>query len=318
MKREELIMIGVTIFTFSGVVLFAGLILWLMSERWRLLRRSTWKAIKAGGLRNVLNFRSLRMYAYLRWHKLYVKALINHAVPKFAPRMGKKVKKWLVDRYHCKVLTPEHAHAIIANDQEIPLHDLEQIIPYSMARKLILNGPPDIAVQECPCRNAREDPCYPTQVCIVVGQPFVDFILEHNPQDARRLTQPEALELLRAEHESGHVHTAWFRDSCLERFFVICNCCECCCGGIEAMVKYGVPTMASSGYTAHVDEKRCAACGICEEYCPFGAIQVDDIAIVNWDVCMGCGVCAGKCPNEAAFLIRDERKGIPLDVRLLA
>jgi hypothetical protein len=29
-------------------------------------------------------------------------------------------------------------------------------------------------------------------------------------------------------------------------------------------------------------------------------------------------VCIGQCPNEAMSLVRDERKGIPLDVRLLA
>ena len=33
---------------------------------------------------------------------------------------------------------------------------------------------------------------------------------------------------------------------------------------------------------------------------------------------MGCGVCLGRCPNEAMTLVRDERKGIPLDVRMLA
>ena len=32
---------------------------------------------------------------------------------------------------------------------------------------------------------------------------------------------------------------------------------------------------------------------------------------------MGCGVCVGRCPIEAMTLVRDERKGIPLDVRLL-
>lgn len=33
---------------------------------------------------------------------------------------------------------------------------------------------------------------------------------------------------------------------------------------------------------------------------------------------MGCGVCVRQCPNEAMSLVRDERKDIPLDVRLLA
>jgi ferredoxin len=151
-----------------------------------------------------------------------------------------------------------------------------------------------------------------------IGQPFVDFILEHHPQSSRRLTQAEALDLLRAEHERGHLHSAWFKDAMLSRFYAICNCCKCCCGGIEAMVKYGIPMMASSGYVAQVDETLCVACDTCKDACPFGAIQVDGTAVVKWEACMGCGVCVGQCPNKAMSLVRDEKKGVPFDVRLLA
>jgi len=83
------------------------------------------------------------------------------------------------------------------------------------------------------------------------------------------------------------------------------------------MVKYGAPTMVSSGYVAKVDETLCTACGTCEDSCPFGAIYMNEKAIVKWETCMGCGVCEGQCPSEAISLVRDERKGIPMDVRLL-
>jgi NAD-dependent dihydropyrimidine dehydrogenase PreA subunit len=153
---------------------------------------------------------------------------------------------------------------------------------------------------------------------MVIGQPFVDFIVEHHPNSSRRLTQTEALELLEAEHKRGHLHSAWFKDACLDRFYAICNCCKCCCGGIEAMVKYGAPSMLSSGYVAKVDEANCTACGACEDACAFKAIKMNGRATVNWEKCMGCGVCTGQCPTEAIVLIRDERKGIPMDVRLLS
>jgi Pyruvate/2-oxoacid:ferredoxin oxidoreductase delta subunit len=152
---------------------------------------------------------------------------------------------------------------------------------------------------------------------MAIGQPFVDFIIEHHPHSSRRLTQTEALELLEAEHKRGHLHSAWFKDACLDRFYSICNCCKCCCGGIETMMKYGAPTMASSGYVAKVDEALCTACATCEDSCPFGAIHVNEKAGVKWESCMGCGVCQGQCPSEAISLVRDERKGIPMDVRLL-
>jgi dissimilatory sulfite reductase (desulfoviridin) alpha/beta subunit len=128
---------------------------------------------------------------------------------------------------------------------------------------------------------------------MVVGQPFVDFVLEHNPQASRRLTQAEALEVLRAEHERGLLHSAWFKDVMLDRFYSICNCCKCCCGGIDAMMNHGIPMMTSSGYVARVDEDACTACGDCVEACAFGALSVKGTAVVSWEKCMGRGVCTG-------------------------
>ncbi len=307
-------MLSTIIFIVIVAFLVATLSLWLFGERWRLMRPSTWQMLREAGLRRVLNLSALHAYIYARWTRQYIRVLLND----IHPRLGPRGKKWLSDRYHGKVLTPEHAKAIVTVDRDIPLQDLEQIIPYPMARDLVLTGPPDVAVYECHCRHARANPCQPTQVCLAVGQPGVDFILEHNPQTSRRVTQAEALDLLRAEHERGHVHSAWFKDVLLDRFYAICNCCGCCCGGIEAMSKYSIPLMASSGYVAQVDEMLCAACGSCEDACPFEAVQVNGRSNVNWDACMGCGVCEGLCPNEAMSLVRDERKGMPLDVRLLA
>jgi ferredoxin len=297
-----------------GVLLAALLVLWIFGERGRLMRRSTWEALRGGGLRNLLNLKSLHGYIYSRWTNQYLDILFNRIVP----RLGDRGKKWWRDRYHAKILTQELAEAMVLLDHDIERRDLEQIIPYPMARDLVLKGPPDVAAYECGCRHTRAHPCQPTQVCMVMGQPFVDFTLEHNPKSSRRLTQPEAVELLRAEHKRGHLHSAWFRDICSNRFYVLCNCCKCCCGGIEAMVKHGGQMMASSGYVSQVDEKRCTSCGVCVEACPFGALSMDEIAVVSWEKCLGCGVCTGQCPTGAITLVRDERKGVPLDVRLLA
>jgi len=156
-------------------------------------------------------------------------------------------------------------------------------------------------------------------VCMVIGQPFVGFTLAHRPKTSRRLTRTEALDLLEAEHQRGHVHSAWFKDASMGRFYAICNCCKCCCGGIEAMLKYGVPVVASSGFVATLTSERCRSCGACVELCPFGAISLNGMgAQVDWDACMGCGICEGRCPHGAIALQRDPNKGIPLDVRVLA
>ena len=84
------------------------------------------------------------------------------------------------------------------------------------------------------------------------------------------------------------------------------------------MAKYGIPMVAPSGYVAHTDRDLCNGCGTCADACPFGALSVEgDVSVLDWEKCMGCGVCAEKCPNGAMSLVRDERKGLPLDVRML-
>jgi len=298
-----------------GLCLVSVLGVWLLGERWRLLRPSTRKFVReSGGWRQMLNLNVIvNGYVYARWTNQFQRLLIYH----IAPRLGPRGKKWFSDHQHHKVLTHEHAKAIINLDHDIPLRDLEQIIPYPMARNLVLKGPPDVAAYECCCRHIRTNPCQPTQVCMVIGQPFVDFILEHHPGSSRRLSQTEALQLLEDEHKRGHVHAAEFKTAFLDRFYVICNCCKCCCGGIEVMNKYGVRQMVSSGFVAETNSDLCNSCGACVSACPFGALSLEANRVhMIWEKCMGCGVCIDLCPSNAKSLVRDERKGIPLDVGL--
>jgi Pyruvate/2-oxoacid:ferredoxin oxidoreductase delta subunit len=309
-------MAGTVVLVLVGALLVALLGLWVFGERGRLMRPSTWAYLKEGGLRNLLSLEALHFYVYARWTNQYIGFLLSNPTKKKVKFLkADNVGRWWADHYHGKVVPPELAQAIITVDQDIR-RDLEQIIPYPTARNLVLEGPPDVVVYECACRLAREEPCSPTQVCMVIGKPFTDFILEHNPGSSRRLTQDEALTLLREEHERGHVHTAYFKDACLDRFYAICNCCPCCCGGLQAM-RGNVPMVCASGYVARIDAKHCPACGICADSCPFDAIEVNGGAIVDWERCMGCGVCTSQCPDGLITLERDERKGIPLDVRAL-
>ncbi len=294
----------------AAIIVGLLLLVWLVGERGRFLP-STWAFLRQGGFR----LRTLHGYVYGRWTPQYIRMLFRGVEASPSPS---KSEHWLAKHYHGKVLTHEHARAIVNFDRKIA-RDLEQIIPYPTARNLVLQGQPDIVAYECVCRRARGNGCGPLQVCMVVGRPFTDFILEHQPQSARRLSREEALQLLADEHARGHVHSAWFKDAMLDRFYAICNCCKCCCGGIHEMVERGVPMVASSGYVAEVDETLCNNCNACVDACPFRALAADDGRVTrDWERCMGCGVCETQCPVGAVSLHRDERKGLPLDVRLLA
>jgi Pyruvate/2-oxoacid:ferredoxin oxidoreductase delta subunit len=281
--------------------------LWWAGERGRWLP-STRAYFRESGF----HLAALHGYVYGRWTKRYIGFLFGQATPDVSEN-----DQWLADHYHAKTLTHEHARAIVTVDRPIPLLDLEQVVPFPVARNLVLDSPLDIVAYECPCRHNRPSPCTPTQVCMVIGKPMTDFMLEHQPESSRRLTTAEALALLEAEHARGHVHTAWFKDAMFNRFYALCNCCKCCCGGISNM-RRGVAMVASSGYVAEIDAEACAHCYDCVPACPFDALtQTDDGVVREWSKCLGCGVCETACATGAIRLVRDERKGIPLDVRAL-
>jgi ferredoxin len=300
-----------------GTVALLGL--WLYGERGRLLQPSTWRMVRISGWRRLLNLTTAHGYIYARFTYQYVKIGSQF----IAPLLGERGKRWLATHYHGKVLPTELAQALISIQEPVPLCDLEQIIPFPIARDLVLAGPPDIAVYQCPCRQLRQNPCTPTQVCMVIGQPFVDFMIEHHPGDARRISQDEAIDLLRAEHQRGHVHTAWFKDASAGRFYAICNCCACCCGGIKAMKEHGISMIIPSGYVATIESNGCLGCGRCARGCPFGALSMTETkagekrATLDWQACLGCGVCETLCSQGIIALVRDEGKGVPLDVHTL-
>jgi Pyruvate/2-oxoacid:ferredoxin oxidoreductase delta subunit len=218
------------------------------------------------------------------------------------------------DGYHGKVMPLEKASKLIMVNKPLNLPDLEQVIPFKRARAIILENPDHIALLKCPCRAAQEKPCQPEDVCLVIGEPFAGFIVEHHPDKARRITQEEAVAVMEAEAERGHVHHAFFKDAMLDRFYAICNCCSCCCGAINAH-RHGTPMLASSGYVSEVDQSFCIGCGICVEFCQFQAITLtDELACIDYEKCMGCGVCASKCTQGAIRLRREPTKGEPLDI----
>jgi ferredoxin len=276
-------------------------------------------------------FDLLHGYLYARWPYLYIG--IGTGEHWIARRLGSMVG-WLsrlvpyrsepegggttwADGYHGKVVPLQAATQLVTVEEDVDLGDLEQVIPYAHARDIVLHNPDHIVALECPCRAARENPCQPLDVCLIVGEPFASFVAEHHPRRARWITPGEAVGILRAEDERGHVHHAFFKDAMLGRFYAICNCCACCCGAMQAH-QNGTPMLAASGYVSQVDVGLCAGCGLCADSCQFGAISVlDGVAVVEVESCMGCGVCVSQCVEGAVALVRDTAKGVPLEIREL-
>ena len=277
----------------------------------------------------------LHGYVYARWPYLYIgigtgehriaKTLkrildgytkLRHLLPsknyKSDNNIDNEKEGTFADSYHGKVVPIKSAEQLVTVGQDINLPDLENVIPYKHARDIVLQDLDHIVVLKCPCRNSRTDPCQPLDVCLIIGEPFASFVLEHHKNKARSISPDEAVDILHQEHERGHVHHAFFKDAMLGRFYAICNCCSCCCGAMQAH-RNGTPMLASSGYSISVDSNFCIGCGTCEAFCQFNAIHIIcDVAVVDMDACMGCGVCEGKCEQGALSLYRDYAQAEPL------
>ncbi len=236
------------------------------------------------------------------------------------------VRAHIAETYHGKVVRLDDAGRIITVNRNIEMRNLEQVLPYRHATSIILKNPHNIAVYECPCRGVQKNPCTPTEVCLVVGEPFADLVRMFQPFRSRRISPEDALRILREEDDRGHVHTAWFKSAMLDRFYAICNCCSCCCLGMQFMARYNMKMLLPSGYRAVVGDG-CAGCGSCVRFCQFHALEMVPFpdngskgkrCRVDRDKCFGCGVCESKCRRSAISLIPAPETGMPLNIEALA
>jgi len=224
--------------------------------------------------------------------------------------------------YHAKVLTPDDAKKLLKLDIDVNLPDLPKtIIPYDHARKVIIKNHERILLINCACRSLKGDKaCSPRNVCMLLGEPWVSFYMEHNADSYKKLiTVEEALEIIDEQHKLGNVQSIFLKDVMGDRSYGLCNCCTCCCTALMGYNYAKVGNFAASGYVREVDSAKCKNCGTCVEYCHFHVPEmVDGKMVADNSKCMGCTVCVDKCPNGAITIKRDDPlRNEPLDVDVL-
>jgi len=211
--------------------------------------------------------------------------------------------------HHAKVVSATDARRLIRIDAPIDYRDLESVVPYPVARDIVLDASAPIALAECACRKVadrrgdRDSACGPLETCLYVGDPIASFVAEKQ-HGARLVTAEEALAVVEGAAARGNVHTLWFKDAAAGRMYAICNCCRCCCIGLKSDAA-GFSPLAGSGYVAAVDRARCTSCGNCVGTCAFSALAlpggVKPVAI-DAERCLGCGACVAMCPERALRL----------------
>jgi NAD-dependent dihydropyrimidine dehydrogenase PreA subunit len=295
------------------------------------MKPSTRAFFRLHGWRHPLGF--LHGYIYGRWVNTYLKVITGKVFKRRkasvktpsrnrGPQPQSGVGRWFEERYHSKVLTHEDAGKIVKLNRPLRVENPERVIPYEIANRIVLDTPGSLAVMRCPCREIQGGGvCGPLEVCMVIGKPYVDFVVEHGTNGARHISREEGMEILAAARDSGWVHTAWFKDAMAGRFYAICNCCSCCCIPTRAMNRTGHEAryLAPSGYLAVVDPEACSACGSCQKNCSFGAIGMGNgLVVIDQEKCLGCGVCENLCPDGAATMVLAPDKGVPFDVEALS
>ena len=86
--------------------------------------------------------------------------------------------------YHAKVMNHPDVVKLITHREDVNISPPETVMPFKVARDVVLKANDAVAVGTCPCRENVENPCIPPtqQVCMFVGDPFASFIAEQNPK----------------------------------------------------------------------------------------------------------------------------------------
>lgn len=164
-----------------------------------------------------------------------------------------------------------------------------------------------VGIGKCYCRSVQrrynKPNCdHPLYTCIYLSFGKSLYEIPNKSINLKKVSKEEIVRLFQECDERGLVHQLIYFPS-PQFYYVICNCCPCCCVVMNKFIKSGSPQMIKSDFIAETNLNECRNCGECEKWCYFGArkmingkFQFDPIR------CFGCGICISKCPNNAIIL----------------
>ena len=120
----------------------------------------------------------------------------------------------------------------------------------------------------------------------------------------KEVSKEEIYKLLDESDKRGLIHQLIYFPS-PQFYYIICNCCPCCCVVMNKFLKNGSPQMIKSDFIATTNYDICINCGECETWCYFGARKIKSNTLnFNSSKCFGCGICISKCPKNAIVLTK--------------
>jgi len=164
-----------------------------------------------------------------------------------------------------------------------------------------------VGISWCYCRAVQrkynEPNCdHPLYTCIHLSFGQSLYEIPNKSLNLKQVSKEKIVELLEDSDKRGLVHQIIYFPS-PQFYYVVCNCCPCCCVVMEKFLKHGSPQMIKSDFIAETDVTTCVNCGKCVEWCYFGARTIMDKKIEFEPFkCFGCGICVPKCPNNSIIL----------------
>ncbi len=167
----------------------------------------------------------------------------------------------------------------------------------------IIERLPSLALGYCYCRTTRNNCDNPKWTCIHVGTAEkLSEVGKRTP--LKSATIDEIKRVLYKADKIGLVHQLITAPT-KEFFYVICNCCPCCCVMLNSVNRLiNAKIVRNSHFIAVHKSDICAHCGSCVERCHFDALNtIEEKTVFFADNCVGCGLCVSVCSYNALKLI---------------
>ena len=172
----------------------------------------------------------------------------------------------------------------------------------------ILNMADKIALTHCACAMRTRKTTFPmhsTEVCFMLSKD-ADYSVESGA--GRYITVDEGVKVIENCEDAGVAHIVYNSRAVVS---LLCNCRPDVCVAFKYLRRFGNEDpkwFLPSRYRSLIDEQLCDGCGVCVNWCLFGAISMrkdgkgEMKAVVDSEKCMGAGNCAIKCPRGAIEL----------------
>ena len=230
--------------------------------------------------------------------------LFEVSILEFLRRISKKFKVLTIGWLSSSVLKGRWGSKVVPLNRNIPVDT--RFLPTQEILEIVLRSKV-VGLSWCYCRTVQRKygspNCdHPLYTCFHIGFGKSLYEIPGKSENLRKISKEKIIELLNEFDNRGLIHQLIYFPS-PQFYYIICNCCPCCCTAISNFLKVGSPQMIQSDFIAETYLNKCKNCGECEVWCYFGARKIMNSKFsFNPINCFGCGICISKCPNKAIYL----------------